>query len=228
MAYDIRKPKIAGRTEREQIAEIKSYLFQLVDDLCYALSRTGNPTAADDQTSTPAAMTGQQTFNAVKGFIIKSAEIVTAYYEAMGEKLDADYAAKKEFDDLAALISPMTDMTVETGEADGWRYHKTKAGRFAAFGTFSVTQTAAGTAAGSLYQTSVFALTLPFEAEDAVVSLSADAPFFPCGERLDEGGNTISFQLYSPAEIAENTAVTVRVSVTGQMNITEEVSTDGS
>lgn len=228
MVYDIRKPKITGRTDHEQLAEIKNYLFMLVDDLRYALSRMGDATAAEDKPSTPVAMTGQQTFNAVKGFIMKSTEIVTAYYEAMGEKLAADYAAKKEFDDLAALISPMTDMIVETGEAEGWRYHKTKAGRFAAFGTFSVTQNAAGTAVGSLYQTSVFTLTLPFEAEDAVVSLSADAPFFPCGERLCEGGETISFQLYSPAEIAENTAVTVRVSVTGQMNITEEVSTDGS
>ena len=226
MVYDIRKPKITGRTDHEQLAEIKSYLFQLVDDLCYALSRTGNPTAVEDKPNTPAAMTGQQTFNAVKGFIMKSTEIVAAYYEAMGEKLAADYAAKKDVDDLSAIISSMADMIVETGETDGWRFHKTKTGGFTAFGTFTVTQTETGTAAGSLYETSLFSLSLPFSAADAAVFLSADAPYFPTGAKTDEGGDTISFKLYSPTEIAAGTTITVRVFLTGQMNIQEEVSTD--
>ena len=226
MVYDIRKPKVTGRTDHEQLAEIKNYLFMLVDDLCFAFSQTGDTTGETGNAGTPSAMTGQQTFNAVKGYIMRSKEIVDAYYKAMGESFAADYAAKKDLDALTEKFATMTDMIVETGDADGWRYQKTKAGRFTAFGTFTVTQTETGTAAGSLYETSLFSLSLPFSAADAFVSLSADAPYFSVGAKTDEGGDTISFKLYSPTEIAAGTAITVRVFLTGQMNIQEEVSTD--
>ena len=36
MSIDFRYPNVTGRNEKEQIAQIRSYLFQLVDQLNYA------------------------------------------------------------------------------------------------------------------------------------------------------------------------------------------------
>ena len=38
MTTDFRYPSIKGRSEKEQIAEIRSFLYQLIDSLNYAFS----------------------------------------------------------------------------------------------------------------------------------------------------------------------------------------------
>lgn len=40
MTPQIRYPKITGRTPEEQIAQLKSYLYQLVDQLNYMLANS--------------------------------------------------------------------------------------------------------------------------------------------------------------------------------------------
>ena len=47
MSVKIRYPNITGGSEREQLAQIKSFLYQLVDQLNYALSTLD----ADDVTA---------------------------------------------------------------------------------------------------------------------------------------------------------------------------------
>lgn len=104
---DIRLPNITGKTDAEQITQIKSYLYQFVEQLQWALSavEAGNGINAPTQKAGSGASTTAKkedhvsTFNQLKGLIIKSADIVTAYYEKIDSllKLSGDYTASSDF-----------------------------------------------------------------------------------------------------------------------------------
>ena len=105
MTVDIRQPNITGKTEQEQLAQIKSYLYQFAGQLQWALNNIesggsttevtkGSSSAVTESNESPAS-----TFNQVKGLIIKSADIVNAYYEQMNHRLKGEYVAQSEFGD---------------------------------------------------------------------------------------------------------------------------------
>ena len=87
MSVDIRLPNITGRTETEQLTQIKSYLYQFAEQLQWALKNVeggGNSSNVLYQsTSATAAVTNTaaSNFSELKALIIKSADIVKAYYE---------------------------------------------------------------------------------------------------------------------------------------------------
>ena len=110
---DIRLPNITGATEREQLTQVKSYLYQLVEQLQFALGNIDTSSQqgyvqtpqASTQTSQGYAMTprivepidAHSTFNAVKGLIIKSADIIEAYYDEINSRLEGLYVAESDF-----------------------------------------------------------------------------------------------------------------------------------
>ena len=104
MAYELRFPMITGTTEKEQLTQIKSYLHQLVEQLQWSLNNIDtvqiqyikSPTKSESSKKTDEKGT-QATFDALKPLIIKSAEIVEAYYEEITEKLEGLYVAQSEF-----------------------------------------------------------------------------------------------------------------------------------
>lgn len=96
MSVDIRLPNINGRTEAEQLAQIKSYLYQFAGQLQWALKTVesggstnivlqkgsvGKPVAKEEHTAN---------FNQLKALIIKTADVVTAYEEKLDKLLDLD------------------------------------------------------------------------------------------------------------------------------------------
>ena len=100
---ELRLPNIKGN-EREQLAQIRSYLYQLAEQLQWALNNTSaiTPTYVAPQTSKKTASSSQSldaevAFDAVKPFIIKSADIVNAYSEKISTKLLGSYVAKSDF-----------------------------------------------------------------------------------------------------------------------------------
>lgn len=106
---DIRLPQINGATEREQLGQIRSYLFQLAEQLQFALKDVDTTQAnvlslnAKTLASTVPSRAKvidsdpQNTFNSIKALIIKSAEIVDAYYEEINKKLVGSYVAQSDF-----------------------------------------------------------------------------------------------------------------------------------
>lgn len=105
MNIDIRLPNINADTEAGQLAQIRSYLYQFAEQLKWALNtlETGSigssatlstPTAGS---TSPEATTPGSTFNSIKSLIIKSADIVNAYYEEISRRLEGDYVAQSEF-----------------------------------------------------------------------------------------------------------------------------------
>lgn len=104
MAVDIRLPNINAKTEAEQ--QIRSYLIQLAEQLNFALKNadTTNNTVIVNTTpnslqpsSQPSVVSPEATFNSIKALIIKSADIVNAYYEEIHKKLEGQYVAQSDF-----------------------------------------------------------------------------------------------------------------------------------
>ena len=107
---DIRYPNITGENEAVQLKQMKSYLHQLVDQLnMLTLDGSGgsvatNSTNAPYRTSTGEVTTekdARATFNSIKSLIIKSADIVNAYYDEINYRMSSVYVAESEFGDYA-------------------------------------------------------------------------------------------------------------------------------
>lgn len=86
------------------IDPITSYLYQLVDDLNAALSDINDQaekavTTAENAKSfdTTNEENVQATFNSVKALIIKSADIINAYYDVIRTRLSGEYVAESDF-----------------------------------------------------------------------------------------------------------------------------------
>ena len=100
---DIRLPNITAATEKGQLEQIRSYLYQFAEQLNWALSNID--TKATEATQKIEATTkdknaaeqAQATFSEVKSLIIKSADIVNAYYEEINHRLEGVYLAQSEF-----------------------------------------------------------------------------------------------------------------------------------
>lgn len=104
MAYDLRYPMITGASEKEQMAQLKSYLHQLVEQLNYSLNNIDKvqvqyvnaPVKAESSSKSEDKGT-QATFDDIKHLIIKSADIVNAYYEVINQRLEGEYVAQSDF-----------------------------------------------------------------------------------------------------------------------------------
>lgn len=105
MGFDLRLPNITGVTEREQLSQIKAFLYQHVQQLQWALS-TVETASVSNQVASQAprnvivqskAKNAEVDFNALKALIIKSADIVDAYYAEISERLSGLYVASSDF-----------------------------------------------------------------------------------------------------------------------------------
>lgn len=108
MSIDLRMPSING-TDREQLIQIRSYLYQLIPQLQWALDNVSGTAATSDAAvqaaqhkvveSTPAISnaSAEATFAKLKPLIIKSSDIVQAYYEKINNMLEGIYVAESDF-----------------------------------------------------------------------------------------------------------------------------------
>lgn len=104
MSIELRLPNIQGGTAAEQMAQMKSYMFQLVEQLNWALNtvesaQSGNTSApVVYQGSKPStAQEAEDTFNSIKALIIKSADIVKAYETTIFSDFNGKYFAESDF-----------------------------------------------------------------------------------------------------------------------------------
>lgn len=105
MSFEFRLPNITAPTAEGQVAQISSYFVQLIEQLNFALnsidsmaSKGGDTSNQSGGTSSGNAETNaQNTFSEIKSLIIKSADIVNAYYEEFKKRFDGLYVAESEF-----------------------------------------------------------------------------------------------------------------------------------
>ena len=108
MNANLRYPNINGKTTDQQLLQTRQYLHTLVDQLNFALQNVGGGSAAtaNTQKSVAASKADKEqqalsTFNDIKALIIKSADIVNAYYDQINTRLEGVYIAESDFGSFA-------------------------------------------------------------------------------------------------------------------------------
>ena len=106
---DFRFPNITATDDSGRLKQLETYLFQLTNQLNYAIKSTEDIEAGKTDIVIPANNGEQQlsaeekeradTFYAIKDYIINSADIVNAYYQEINEKLSGEYVAQSQFGD---------------------------------------------------------------------------------------------------------------------------------
>lgn len=105
MSANFRLPNITATNDSGKLAQMQSYLYQLVQQLNWAMENIGDAPreyvskkvenfVTDGQEKSPAS-----TFNSIKSLIIKSADIVNAYYDEITEMIKKQnlYVAQSDF-----------------------------------------------------------------------------------------------------------------------------------
>ena len=107
MTVDIRLPNITATTDAGKLQQMQSYMYQLVEQLNWALNNIDSIGVAPTEKSITVASKASSddplsNFNNIKGLIIKSADIVNAYYEKIDSllKLSGHYGAQSDFGDF--------------------------------------------------------------------------------------------------------------------------------
>ena len=102
MSVNLRFPNITGTTDTEKLVQIQSYMHQLVEQLNWALinvdgeiSKVVQTTSASSTSSNSADAISK--YNDIKALIIKSADIVNAYYDEINTRLEGIYVAESDF-----------------------------------------------------------------------------------------------------------------------------------
>lgn len=124
MSFNIRIPNITATSTTEQIRQVHSYLYQVVEQLNWALNNintaddsanTSVNASANSDPETSQEETSLNTFNGIKGLIIKSADIVNAYYEEIDNllKLSGEYVAEASFPEGSATFVQNTTNTLK-------------------------------------------------------------------------------------------------------------------
>lgn len=108
MNINIGLPNITSTTPQGQIGEMRSYIYQLAEQLNWAFNTINDAQTSGNNSNIVIAQENggkqslsadeaQTTFNSIKGLIIKSADIVRAYEETIKKDFNGEYFADSDF-----------------------------------------------------------------------------------------------------------------------------------
>jgi hypothetical protein len=186
MAYNLSLPRLNGLGEKEQLAEIRKYLYQQSEQLQFELGNleTGGSAVYGAPKSLQGKVDAASVFGSIKGLITNSDDIIEAYYKKFAVH----------------------------GTAEGWNYIKWLGGTYEMYGVFPVTPETSEKGA-ALYLTNAITIKTPFKiAEDAVVTGTGEGAYWISSGGYADADN-ISIKLISDAAITD--AVKVRLHVVG-------------
>lgn len=114
----LRLPAIDGASDSVKIAKIQEFLYELTNQLNFALLDIerdkvevvsyGATTASAKKESTPA-----QLFDTLKPFIIKNADIIASYSEEISKVLKGEYVAKTDYAEYVKKTEATFEATSE-------------------------------------------------------------------------------------------------------------------
>ena len=131
MSIDIRLPNITATTDEGKLQQVQSYMYQLVEQLNWALNNIGSVGGTTEVKTITESSTASQddpisNFNSIKGLIIKSADIVKAYYEEIDNllKLSGEYVAEATFPEGSAKFVELTNATLKANSTSIEQFYK--------------------------------------------------------------------------------------------------------
>ena len=116
MSFNFRLPNITATSPEGKLQQMQSFLYQTVEQLNWALNAIETGTSSS-QAANQNSMTGGSeekqdsaaSFNEIKSLIIKSADIVNAYYEKINARLAGEYVAQSDF----GIFTELTEQRLE-------------------------------------------------------------------------------------------------------------------
>ena len=103
MSVSIRYPNISGFSEKEQIAQIKSYLHQLVEQLNYAFPKLGTGATATS-TDTYEVNGGELSYYDLKSLVIQELQTVRNLFDELSAQIEGKYVSIDELDTIAGQV----------------------------------------------------------------------------------------------------------------------------
>lgn len=105
MSINLRLPNITATDDRGKLAQLQSYMHQLVGELNWALSTVEAAGSGNIPETLRVQQSGgvlsqkeaEDTFNSIKALIIKSADIVMAYEKTIMTHFEGKYFAESDF-----------------------------------------------------------------------------------------------------------------------------------
>ena len=119
MGIDIRQPNITAQTAEGKLAQMQSYLYQLTEQLQWALNSIDTTNGSEKKVVYDAkgnvlgTTKAESNFNEIKALIISSADIIEAYAESISHKLKGKYVAKSEFGEFEQDTNATLEATSE-------------------------------------------------------------------------------------------------------------------
>ena len=122
---EINQPNITNENQQQALLQMRSYLYQLSGQLNWAFStlETGGSKTGSDiaivgsdgsiKESTEEGKTPSDVFNDLEGLMIKSADIVNAYYDTIKARLDGEYVAESDFGTFQENLTSTITATAE-------------------------------------------------------------------------------------------------------------------
>ncbi len=109
MSMNIRFPNITGVHAEEQIMQIKSYLYQLVEQLNWMLPAIESSTGQAGTSSKNPSIgdISAETFYELKSLLIQSSDTLNAYYEKINAKLEGQYVNQSAFNDYKKELAQL-------------------------------------------------------------------------------------------------------------------------
>lgn len=117
MSMNIRYPNITPGSEKEQIAQIKSYLHQLVDQLNYALPSAGTGEGASQAPTTFEVQGGEMSYYDLRTLIVQEVQEVQALFDKLSAKMLSEYVSDAE---VPQIVNEALAQAKESGEFDGY------------------------------------------------------------------------------------------------------------
>ncbi len=121
MSVQIPKPNITASDDRQRLRQIQSYLYKMAQQLQWAFdtidtggTATGTPVSRNTVGSkSEGSKTPAENFAAIKSLIIKSADIVNAYYDTISARLEGTYVARSDFGDYVEQTALTLEATAK-------------------------------------------------------------------------------------------------------------------
>ena len=110
MSVNLRYPSITGRSEKDQITQLKSYLYQLVDDLNYVLPNleSGSGATQTESAQTYEKQGTEMSYYELRSLIIQDLQQV----QKMVDELEANYVARSGWGADKFLVTDATGRVV--------------------------------------------------------------------------------------------------------------------
>ena len=116
MSVNIRYPNITALSEKEQLAQIKSYLHQLVEQLNYALPSIGSGNVSVQAQSSQQVQGEEISYYELRSLIIQQLQEMDTMFEQLSQKMQSDYVSDAE---LPQAINTALTQAKDSGEFDG-------------------------------------------------------------------------------------------------------------